>query len=220
MSVLRSIDLRCPVCETRFRTQAVMATNAFGGKHTDFREISSGVQPLAYQVHRCDECGFAGSERDFSEDASVSPLLRAQLQRELAAPTGGPAGQPVPASEKYEVAARIAAWQGSSARQVGEMWLRAAWCSADEHDLEAERYFRIRAARTLEDGLATYDGIAREERAVITYLIGELWRRAGDTARAATWFDLVPDELTDPREQAWITNLAAQQRDRPREWLA
>ncbi|HEX2162369.1 MAG TPA: hypothetical protein VHM02_00320, partial [Thermoanaerobaculia bacterium] len=38
---------------------------------------------------------------------------------------------------------------------------------------------------TFEQGLASYDAIARDERAVITYLVGELWRRAGDAARAA-----------------------------------
>src|SRR5215216_3644871 len=217
MTVLRSIDLRCPVCETQFRAQTVIATNAFGGKQTDFREISSGTQPLAYQVHRCDECGYAGPKGAFTTDEPFSPLLREQVRRELAPAEGAP---PATASEKYEAAARIIEWQGAGARQVGELLLRAAWCAADEHDAEAERYFRLRAARTFAAGLASYDGVAREERAVLTYLVGELYRRAGDTRQAATWFNRVPGEIVSQSEQGWVIHLAAQQRDRAREWLA
>ena len=218
MTVLRSIELRCPVCETTFRAQAVAATNSFGGKQTDFREMSSGVQPLAYQIHQCDGCGYAGGEQAFSDDDGLSELLRAQVRRGLSAPASGDV--PPPASEKYEAAARIAGWQGGGPRQIGELLMRAAWCSADEQDAEAERYFRVRAARTFEEGLASYDAMPREERAVITYLVGELWRRAGDAARAALWFDRVRDEVSNPTGQGWVIHLAAQQREHPREWLA
>jgi len=194
-----------------------MATNAFGGKQTDFREISSGTQPLPYQVHRCNECGYAGPEGAFTTDEPFSPLIAEQVRRELTPAAGA---MPATASEKYEAAARIVEWQSATPRQVGELLLRAAWCAADEHDGEAERYFRLRAARTFERGLASYDAVPREERAVLTYLVGELWRRAGDSKQATAWFNRVPDEIVSPVDQRWIAQLAAQQRDRAREWLA
>jgi hypothetical protein len=54
---------------------------------------------------------------------------------------------------------------------------------------------------------------------VITYLVGELWRRIGDSSRATEWFNQVALEVTDPESQQWIVNLARQQRDEPREWV-
>jgi hypothetical protein len=110
MTTLRQIELRCPVCEQRFRSLAAVSTNAFGGKDTDFHEHAAGVQPLP-----------------------------------------------------------------------------------------------------------SWDGVAREERAVLTYLVGELWRRVGDRRQARAWFDRVPNEIVDPSRQRWLIDAARQQRDCPRE---
>ena len=70
-----------------------------------------------------------------------------------------------------------------------------------------------------EQALASYDGVAREERAVLTYLVGELWRRVGDARQAAQWFNRVSDEITDVQCQQWVMDAARQQRDCPREWF-
>jgi hypothetical protein len=65
----------------------------------------------------------------------------------------------------------------------------------------------------------SWDGVDREERAVLTYLVGELWRRVGDLKLARTWFDKVSDEILDPATQQWVLDAARQQRDAPREWF-
>lgn len=216
MTTLQQIELECPVCENRFRTQAVLATNSFGGKQTDFHERAVGTQPLPFLVHTCDRCGFSGLESDFADADEVTPWLREQVWSELA-----PAltGAPVSGSEKYELAARIAEWQHGDARRVGDLLLRAAWCCMDEEDVEAERYYRRRAARAFEAALAAWAGVDVAERAVVTYLVGELWRRVGDRAQAHEWFDRVADEIVDPAAQRWVLDAARQQRDRPREWF-
>lgn len=215
MTVLQQIDLHCPVCANRFRSQAVVSTNSFGGKRTDFHERAAGTQPLPYLVHTCVRCGFSGAERDFNEGAEVSPFLRqhvmAELMPQLSARMTG--------SEKYEAAAKIAEWQGLEPRHVADLLLRAAWCCVDEGDIEAERYFRRRAAWAFEGALASWDGVAREERAVLTYLVGELWRRVGDSAKAAEWLARVADEVLDEAGQEWIVDAARQQLESPREWF-
>ena len=61
--------------------------------------------------------------------------------------------------------------------------------------------------------------MARDERAVLTYLVGELWRRVGDTKRAHAWFNRVAAEVVDPQSQQWVIDAARQQRDCPREWF-
>jgi uncharacterized protein len=216
MTTLQHIELRCPICDSRFKSQAVVSTNSFGGKRTDFHERAAGTQPLPFLVHMCNRCGYSGSERDFSDEAEVSPMLKEHVWNELApVMTAGS----VTGSEKYEAAAKVAEWQGGDPRHMADLLLRAAWCCVDEGDIEAERYFRRHAAWAFERALASYDGVAREERAVLTYLVGELWRRVGDRNLAARWFNSVEHEITDHTCQQWVLDAAIQQRDCPREWF-
>ena len=216
MTTLQSIELRCPVCETGFRSQAVVSTNSFGGKRTDFHERAAGTQPLPYLIHTCARCGYSGAERDFTEDADVSPVLKERVLNELApaATVGLRSG-----SEKYEAAAKVAEWQNLEPRHVADLLLRAAWCCVDEGDVEAERFFRRKAAWKFEEALESFDGVARDERAVLTYLVGELWRRTGDLRQAHQWFARVEAEVVDAPCQQWVVDAARQQRDCPREWF-
>ena len=216
MTTLRPIQLTCPICSNRFSSQAVLSTNSFGGKRTDFHERAAGTQPLPYFVHLCSRCGYAGSERDFGEEADVSPILKEHVWDELAPRVSGGA---VLGSEKYEAAAKVAIWQGCEPRRIADLFLRAAWCCVDEGDVEAERYFRRHAAWMFERALASFDGVERDERAVLTYLVGELWRRVGDLAQAMAWFDRVAGEVINPHSQQWVIEAARQQRDCPREWF-
>jgi hypothetical protein len=54
---------------------------------------------------------------------------------------------------------------------------------------------------------------------VLTYLVGELWRRVGDMTLAEEWFNQVPSEVTEQATQQWVLDAARQQRDCPREWF-
>lgn len=216
MTTLRQIQLHCPICGVLFRSQAVVSTNAFGGKRTDFHERAAGTQPLAYLIHMCNECGFSGREPDFTPEAEVSPVVREHVLNRLAPIR---ASDQATGSEKYEAAAKVAEWQGIESRHIADLLLRAAWCCVDEGDVEAERYFRRHAAWAFEKALEDYDRVPREERAVLTYLVGELWRRVGDITQANAWFDLVREEIADESAQNWIVDAAVQQRTSPREWF-
>jgi uncharacterized protein len=216
MTTLQQIELRCPICDTRFKSQQVISTNSFGGKRTDFHERAAGTQPLPFLIHMCSRCGYSGAERDFTEAADVTPVLREHVWNELAPQLSALA---ISGSEKYEAAAKVAEWQGLDVRHVADLLLRAAWCCVDENDTEAERFFRRKAAWKFAEALSSFDGVTREERAVLTYLTGELWRRVGDSAQAQQWFNRVSSELNDPATQQWVVDAARQQRDCPREWF-
>lgn len=215
MTVLQQIELKCPVCEKIFISQAVVSTNSFGGKRTDFHERAAGTQPISYMIHTCSRCGFSGAEQDFTEETEVSPLLKERVLNELTPTLSGLFN----GSEKYEAAAKVAVWQGIESRHVADLLVRAAWCCVDEGDTEAERYFRRKAAWAFEEALNSFDGVARDERAVLTYLIGELWRRVGDKEQARHWFNKVKSEVIDLQGQQWVIDAAMQQRDCPREWF-
>lgn len=216
MTTLQQIELQCPICDIRFRSQTVISTNSFGGKRTDFHERAAGTQPLPFLIHTCNRCGFSGAERDFSDEIEVSQGLKEHVWNELAPVVNTGA---MPGSEKYEAAAKVAEWQGIEPRHVADLLLRASWCCVDEGDVEAERFFRRKAAWKFAEALETFDGVGREERAVLTYLIGELWRRVGDGEMASNWFNRVDVEVTDTLAQRWVLDAARQQRDCPREWF-
>lgn len=217
MTTLHLIELTCPVCTHEFRSQTVVGTDGSGGKRTDFHEQSMGMQPLPYFIHLCTHCGYAGVSRDFGGESSLGEEVRLRVWHELAPGLGTslPSG-----SLKYEHAAKVAEWQGADPRYLADLHLRAAWCCVDEGDTEAERYFRRHAAWRFAEALAVYDLIPPEERAVITYLVGELWRRIGDEEQAIGWFDMVSDEVLDPESQQWVLRIADQQKAEPREWFS
>lgn len=224
MTTLQRIQLRCPVCGTEFVSHSVVATNAFGGKRTDFHERAAGMQPLPYLVHMCNRCGYTGAERDFADEADPSPVVKEHVWNELAPTLTATAEHSVglthvTGSAKYEAAAKVAEWQSMEPRYVADFYLRASWCCVDEGDVEAERFFRRKAASMFELALGSYDGVADDERAVLTYLVGELWRRIGDLVSAARWFERVAEEVIDQAGQEWVLDAARQQRDCPMEWF-
>lgn len=216
MPALTTIALTCPSCGNEFISEAMDWYELPGRKHTDFHLQATGLQPLPYDVHLCVRCGFAGNEMAFKEPQDVSYSVRRHLWDEI---TPRISMTEPAASDKYDCAAKVASWDGADARTLADLWLRAAWCCVDEGDVEAERYYRRLAASHFAESLESYDGVPREDRAAIAYLVGELWRRIGDQARATEWFDRVAIEVDEPCEQRWIVELARQQRDEPREWI-
>jgi uncharacterized protein (DUF2225 family) len=217
MTTLCQVEYQCPVCEHAFRSQKVVSTNSFGGKRTDFHERAAGAQPLPHLVQTCWECGFAASDAVFEsaeERGDITGMVREQLLEAMPKWRG----RTLTGSEKYEAAAEAAEILGGGDRVIADYLLRAAWCCVDENDTEAERYFRIKAAERFQTALASFDGIEQLERAVVTYLTGELWRRSGHQARALEWFEKVPNEIVDNPTQRWIVDAAIQQGTAPREW--
>ena len=142
------------------------------------QELSPGLSRT--YVH---ECGYSGGESDFTGATEVSPLVKEHVLNELA-PSG--ASECRLARQSTKRRPRLLSGRESSRVRSQIFCLRAAWCCVDEGDIEAERYFRRLAAWTFEQALSSYDGVAAEERAVLTYLVGELWRRIGDFDRQET----------------------------------
>lgn len=212
----RLIALTCPTCTHRFSSEALELAPADQRRHTDFHLESERVGTLAYGVHLCPRCGFAGVQEWFADDGIASETVRRHVLEEL---TPKLTETPVSTSEKYEAAVKVATWDGVPARQVADLWLRAAWACVEEGDIEAERYYRLRAAQSFEQALGD-DSVEPDDRAAVTYLIAELWRRIGHRRRAKVWFARVAAEVTDDVSQAWILRWAQRQQDDPQEWFA
>src|SRR5215204_7802867 len=123
MTRLNQIELTCPICFFTFGSLTVVSSNLLG-KRTDFHERTEGAQPLPYLIHTCSKCGFTGTEHEFGDEAAPEPAVREHVWDELG-PTL-PSG-PLAGSAKYELAAKVAMWQGAEPRRVADLFLRAAW---------------------------------------------------------------------------------------------
>jgi uncharacterized protein (DUF2225 family) len=216
-ATVSTIELRCPNCDSDFTSQAVESASQNVRHHTDFCPDSKNAQLVRYAVHLCPRCGFAGREDSFSGTSALGYEVQQHVWDDLAPRLSDAVTAP---SEKYEFAAKIAGWDCADALNVADLWLRAAWCCVEEGDVEAERYYRRHAAWTFEEALDRWDEIPGPERAKITYLVGEIWRRIGDDVVAKAWFARVAEEITDPEEQGWLVELAQKQQNDPVEWLA
>jgi uncharacterized protein len=221
MTTLHTFPLNCPNCESEFES---LAPGASRGAGMEFRIPPGFTGVLPFLVHVCTRCGYAGLLHDFVSGVPVAPEVAARVWSQLASRV--PANTrlshsafALSGSEKYEMAALLAEWQWADARSVAELWHRGALCCAFEGDTEAERWFRISAAAWFAEALENFDGIHPNERADVTYMLGELWLEIGDRPRAREWFARVAEEIVDADLQRGIVE-AARQRVQPDEWAA
>lgn len=210
------IDLRCPNCAFEFASTTARSDAIVCRQRTDFRVDGPTAELLGFGVHVCARCGYAGAAESFGDLEELSYEVQRKVWDELAPRLSTTDMTP---AEKYESAAKVAGWGQADDVHVGDLWLRAAWCCVDSGDVEAERFYRRHAAWSFERALERYDEISPSERAKVTYLVGELWRRIGDVARANVWFNRVESEVTSPGEQHWLVVLARDQQDDPAEWF-
>lgn len=214
-------EFTCLVCRYTFAAQ-VLDPSAFVSyfrRATDFRQETVGTQRLAFQLVTCPRCGFTAKPPAFTDpddmlqvDFQCRQFVWNTIQPQLAA-------SPLAPSLQYEFAARIAVVQGRDPEVVGDLWLRAAWCTIEEQDQGAERYYRIQAVHAYMEALKQFDMVVPERRALLTYLVGELWRRIGFEGLAKVWFLNVAGEVNDPEQQDWLIRAAETQLTNPREWL-
>lgn len=219
MGLLKEQTFLCPVCQCEFRAQVATPGVGVQAKRTDFHERMHGFSVLPHLVASCPACGYTAWPNWFQDaleggvDARVRDFVLDGIKPCIALePLHAPA-------TRFEVAARIAYHQERERDHVADLWLHAAWCAVEAEDHEAERYYRLKAVALYESVLAEFNAVDRTRRGLLTYLVGELWRRIGDERRAALWFALVEHEVSPANEEQWLVQLAHQQLTAPKEWL-
>ena len=216
--------LCCPICDNSFSSFIVNEEDFMYSEErdTDFHQRTpEKEQPLQHLVHTCTKCGYTDEGKGFSDDQWISDGDKNEIMESLKILTqgknefGNPSG-----SLKFELAARVE-WSRNgdqNPESLATYFLRAAWCCMDEEDLEAEWYFRRKAAMMFEEALMKTNCVFPNARAELTYLIGELWRRCGEEILATKWFDRVESEIVDYNNQEFIRLLTDQQKNRPVQW--
>lgn len=197
MTTLASKPLKCPVCSRQFESQLVLSYSV-AEKDSDFCPRYLGANPLPSFLHVCPGCGFVGYEADYR--AVYGPERIESIKRVLAGLTWSE-GQKLSGPERYRRAALIGMYSGKKSAQIADLYLQATWCSRmDGEPEEEEKGARKKAVKYFELALAAEE-FSEADTPVVHYLLGELYRRLGDAAKAREHF-----QRLDQFEQvdAWL----------------
>lgn len=214
MTRITEWDFICPNCTATFQSRLILSTTLIGPTHTDFYRHTVTGNPAQFSVHSCHQCGFSGDLDAF--EGTVSQDIGALIAERLP-----PLTAEMQASKpwlKFDHAAQIAIWSGAPFQQIADLFLGAARVCQDHDNPEEERGFRANAADFLTMAVVNRDfdpdGLPRA-----TYLVGELYRRAGDLPKAREWLNRA-EALARPLDGlGWLADLAARQRDDPGEYI-
>ncbi|HMB68408.1 MAG TPA: DUF2225 domain-containing protein [bacterium] len=210
----------CPVCEARFAVTAVQAGGSHGAD-SDFRPHHWGSDPLDHYVHSCVECGFSGYDQDFHD--GVSEMVIRKIRKFLSPRTRDLTRSSAPFF-RYEFMALIYEWEDRPSLEVGDSFLRASWVARNRKNREKERLYQREAVRRFEESLEIGECEDQSERAVLSYLVGELHRRLNRKRRAETWYhraleeyDLLDNDIEE--KLCWLGEQIRTQLDAPTDRL-
>lgn len=189
MTVPVHLLLKCPKCRTEFLTDSI-ASCGHAGMDTDFRPQYWGMDPLPLFIHRCPRCRFIGESDEFQEQTALFPSqIEFAPRRYLRDPDD--AGW-----DRYVDLARRKQSEGAPKREVGEALLRAAWCARGVDEMR-ERKLLLRAAEASVRALSEPEA-GGDDTAVLTYLVGEVFRRAGHFDKSIAYLEQVEKSRAGP----------------------
>jgi uncharacterized protein len=213
VTTIYDVDCTCPLCDAEIKVTDIMSTNVFG-KTTDFRSIGLGGDPLHYVISQCRMCGYADYSEFFMKPRALSDEQKTLIREKIKPP----AEDAHEISYAYYTAAQISELMEKPANETADLYLKAAWCSDDEENPAQAGAYRKLAITYFEKALDTHV-IKAEERPIITYLIGEQYRRVGEIDQAHIWFNKVITMNDLPEKLVWVKETAEQQRDNPQDYF-
>lgn len=209
----KKIETRCPLCDYAFRTSNTGGYVTLGRESDLCPKLpgrqSDGARTLRAEVTMCPRCSFAALEE--FEDLDLSPELRYSIEERLE--EDGLIKvfrRSDPAWLAFHSAEACGKERGFSARELGDLCLRASWVCRKEKEQPFESTFQLRAVRHFMRSLEE-DDLRDRELSVTTYLVGELNRRLGHHREALNWYVNAGKTLEESRNLAWLERMISEQ---------
>lgn len=187
----------CPVCKTNFTSLAVRSSRVYvERKEADLHVIYRGVSPLHYSMIVCPACFYASSTSSFSQEINPQLLEKLivalyQLKPEPAIEYNGERDLDK-ALGSFKLAIRTAQLKQVRSGELAGLFLGAAWVAREANNQELECvYLKEALTHYLEAYNKDFQSIGNMSDVQATYLIGELYRRNGDSKEAVNWFNRV-----------------------------
>jgi uncharacterized protein (DUF2225 family) len=188
-----NIKLKCPVDRHEFSVEAVVSMTS-DGQYFDFQQKGAIGRHYEHLVYSCPVCHFSGAREDFKKQLDASTKKR--VLEEL---TPLQKGKKLDDVTECEYAAKIYQWQNRKKEEIGNIYLIASYLLRDAEESQQEQRRQMqRLARQYFVAALEEKEISAKERGVVSYLIGELYRRTGEFEEATKWYDKALSERENP----------------------
>lgn len=207
MTVFKTDEYICPACKTKFEARTVQ-TLTHQGQDSDFFPHYVGDNPLPFFLAQCPNCLYVAYPEDFDSSAKKEKKITpAGIKRILAMPLA----KKMPAEAlRFFLAAKIYEETKRNPYHIANLYLRGSWCCRIEEERKAEIELQQLAIKFFKTALDKSTLNNPDNVPIVTYLIGELYRRLEDRKSAREWFFNVPEVVLDG-EQRWILELTQKQ---------
>ena len=197
----------CPACGSVFDARTVTSIT-HQGQDSDFLPHYLGENPLPYFLVQCPECSFCAYPEDYADaEAFQSKISVPGIKKILSLPIC----RKIPEeAQKFFIAGKIYEEAGRNPYHIGNLYLRGSWCCRISENRKAEIEMQQMAVEFLRIAVEKSTINNPDNLPVVTYLIGELYRRLEDRKSAREWFSAVEEVLID-QEQQWILELTQKQ---------
>lgn len=214
MTTLQAHKFTCPLCGNTFDSQLIMSTNSMGKMHSDFYKEAAGAQPVCYFVHTCTNCGYTGFEGDFQPESFTDEFRR--LVSETITPEVK--GRKIDVNGNFFLAALCAEWRGATPQTLARIYHMGAWCSRLRGDKDKEKFYLGKAVEYFEKALES--GVEPpENKAIFTYIVGDIYRRLGDAEKAGQWYGKVEQTIKETGGDPKILEFARRQMSEPSDFF-
>ena len=150
----RSKRVDCPVCENHF-TVGVVRSWTSGGGDGDLGPRVLGGAVLAHSVWTCPRCRYSAWADDFPKGVKPETKKRILAGFEPMEPLPAKVSS-IPVAVKFDLAARVLAWEGADAEGRGRVLLTGAWAVRQGgrqalHPMDEDEPLKARLTQALHD---------------------------------------------------------------------
>lgn len=196
----------CPTCRSDFDANIVESVS-HQGQDSDFSPHYLGEDPLAHFLVQCPNCGFCAYPEDYTT-SEKSEQVRLERIREI---LEQPLAKKLPrVAQLYYLAGKLYEDQKKNPYHIGNLYLRGSWVCRKTENRKAEIEMQQLAVKFLRVSVERSTVANPDNLPVVTYLVGELYRRLEDKIQAREWFGSVEEVLID-QDQQWILELTRKQ---------
>ena len=217
--------LKCPVCESHITVRSVRASSIRTlSRDTDFMVYYADPNPMFYGAWVCTNCGYAALSSHFNNILYKQEKLIKEKIGLKWKPKEYPLEYDVDISiERHKLALLNAIIKNAVLSERAFICLKIAWHYRLKKDPVNEKSFLDQALQGFLKAFETEAfPIGKMDEATLSYLIGELYRRLGDSQKALIWFARVlahrnaKDKIKDmARDQKYLIMNEKKQKTAP-----
>ena len=184
MTIIFDEEYSCPLCGKTYLSPTV-GSSSYGYLDSEFRIHSFGFNPLRFSLHICPHCKYPTKDPYEELTSEQKTRIKKILENKI-----GDIHVDKELLYKFLVYVRLIKELGYPNYLIADAYLTAAWVADDLRSSERKnlrKYALDYFIKSLSDDV----NLTKEKIQLITYIIGELYRRLGEFEKSVEWFQKV-----------------------------